>query len=54
MFEGAPVLGELTPGTTVEVLMGHLPEMDQRGHGAHLTAHVGSSAAGPDDASCWA
>lgn len=35
---------DLTPGTIIEVKVGHPKEMAQRGHEAHLVAHLGDSA----------
>ena len=53
-FEGAPVRGDLLPGTVVEVLVGQHDVMEQRGHEWHLIAHLGDSAAAAPDATCSA
>lgn len=50
-FDGAPVRGDLIPGTIVEVLVGQWTEMEQRGHEWHLVAHLGDSKAG-QEATC--
>lgn len=48
-FEGAPVRDDLLPaGTTVQVLVGHLEEMQERGHDLHLVAHMADATQGAD------
>ena len=43
-FGGMPVRDDLMSGTTVDVLVGHHDEMQERGHEARLTALLGNSA----------
>lgn len=43
-FEGAPVRGDLIPGTVLEVLVAHWAEMADRDHEAHLLVHLADSA----------
>lgn len=41
-FEGAALRGELIEGTTVQVLVGHLDEMERRGYEGHTRALLGN------------
>lgn len=50
LFEGAPVRADFPPGVVVEVLVGHVGELEARGHTPQLSAHLADSGPGPDGA----
>lgn len=51
-FEGAPVRGDMVPGTVVKVLVGKKEELERRGHKVHLTARLADSGDGEGLGSC--